>query len=136
MSLYEYTILQSCWQSFWHMVLRCMQILNLRQQILLKSRVHIQCYSLSLSTITCSTFWLFISISAHSQPLNLRHTVYIIRPVVLASAGGTPQNKYTICSIFSPKCNTIYKREFHFNHWISFQYLRINIFVMMIFFLL
>jgi hypothetical protein len=77
-------------------------------------------------------FWLCISMSAHSQPLNLHHTVYIIGHMVLASAGGNPQNKDTIYSIFSPKCNTIYKCEIHFNHWISFLYLHINIYVMMI----
>ena len=58
------------------------------------------------------------------------------QPYCLASAGGNPQNKDTICSIFSPKCNTIYKCEIHFNNWISFLYLHININVMMIFFLL
>jgi hypothetical protein len=61
----------------------CTQILNLHQQILLKARVHIQCYSLSVLPITYSTpFWLFSSMSAHSQPLNLHHTVYIISPIV------------------------------------------------------
>jgi hypothetical protein len=81
-------------------------------------------------------YTLFLSMSPHSKPLNLHHTVYIISPMVCPSAEGNPQNKDTICSIFSSKCNTIYKCGLHFNHWISFLYLHINIYVMMIFFLL